>query len=817
MKQLSNAVNNFIRLAAAIFAVCALTAHAQNNPELNSIQSVSVSDATGGRLVIKLELKNALANPPATFTIDSPPRIALDFSNMANGLGRSIQEFSNGDLRSANIVQVGNRTRLLLNLNQMLSYDTRIDGSALLITLQGKAGDTTSTVAAPAPVEAKSTPPLPQGNSDGNSIQSLSVVAAAGGSLVIKVGLKDALTNPPAGFTISTPPRIAFDFPNTANGLGKSIQEFDAGDLRSANIVQAGNRTRLVVNLSQILPYDTSIEGNNLLITLQGKVEGAATTVATTRFAETKPNIQKHNLRDVDFHRGKNGEGRIQVDLSDPNVGIEIKQQGKSLIVDFIKTSLPNNLQRKLDVTDFSTPVENIETFADGDNVRMIVEPKGLWEHAAYQTDSKFILEVKPVADDPNKLLKGNQIGYAGEKLTLNFQSIAVREALYVISDFINSNNIPMNMIISDSVSGNLTLRLKDVPWDQALDIILQSKGLDMRKNGNVIQIAPREELAAKEKLNLAADQEISDLESLHTESFQLSYQKGVDMVKILTDKEQRILSKRGSAVVDARTNTLFIKDTATGLEEARKMIRLIDVPVRQVMIEARFVEASDTFNLTLGGKLNVSGPTSASPKGFTTTATGNVNLPGAATGMGGLTLSLLNPVTTQTLALELTASEIDGTTKSIASPRVVTADSKAATVKSGVQVPYQSCSGNSGCTTQFKDATLSLTVTPKITPDDHVNMDVNVTQDTVGNVYGGVPSINSKQVTTQVLVDNGGTVVIGGVYTQDDADSTQKVPLLGDIPVVGWLFKNNIKSTSKKELLIFITPKILKDVLNLR
>ena len=669
---------------------------------------------------------------------------------------------------------------------------------------------------------AQSNPDMP------NSIQALSVNGAPGGKLVIKVEMKNALANLPAGFTINTPPRIAFDFPNTTNGLGKSVQEFSEGDLRSANIVQAGNRTRLVVNLNQMLSYDTRIEGNNLLVTLQSRVADAAGMGSASHFAEAKPVVQKHSLRDVDFHRGKNGEGRIQIDLSDAGVGIDIKQQGKSLIVDFIKTSLPRNLQRKLDVTDFGTPVEGIDTFVQGDDVRMVIEPKGLWEQAAYQTDNKFIVEIKPLVDDPNKLVKSAQAGYVGEKLTLNFQSILVREALYVLADFINSNGIPMNMIISDSVSGSLTLRLKDVPWDQALDIILQSKGLDMRKNGNVIQIAPREELAAKEKLSLASNQEISDLEPVHTESFQLSYQKGDVVAAMLTNEKQRILSKRGSAVIDARTNTLFIQDTSARLEEARKLIKQIDVPVRQVMIEARFVEASDSFNRTLGGKLSYTGDgsTPAAGQGFGIDALAanqraalnpNVNLPGAGSGLGGLTLSLFNPAATKTLTLELTASEIDGTTKSIASPRVVTADSKAATIKSGVQIPYTVAgSGSSPPTTAFKDAVLSLTVTPQITPDDHVNMDVNVTQDTVGASFGGVPSINNKQVTTQVLVENGGTVVIGGVYTQDESDGTQKVPLFGDIPIIGWFFKNNVKSDTRKELLIFITPKILKDSLNL-
>jgi len=655
-----------------------------------------------------------------------------------------------------------------------------------------------------------------------NGITSLNASASGNGTTVIKVELTQPLASPPAGFTINTPPRIAFDFPNTTNQLGKSSQEFGEGDLRSANIVQAGARTRLVVNLNQMLTYDTKQEGNNLLITLHGKVADAAASANASRFAEAKQGAQKHTLRDVDFRRGKNGEGRIQVDLSDAGIGIDIRQQGKKLIVEFLKTSLPKNLQRKLDVVDFATPVQGVDTYTQGDNVRMEIEPKGMWEHSAYQTDNKFIIEIKPVPEDPNKLVKGNQAGYAGEKLTLNFQNISVREALNVIADFTN-----LNMVISDTVGGNLTLRLKDVPWDQALDIILQSRGLDMRKNGNVIQVAPREELAAKEKIDLSARQEIADLEEIRTESFQLSYQKGEDVAAMLSNDKQRILSKRGSAVVDARTNTLFVQDTPTRLEEARKLIKQIDVPVRQVMIEARFVSAGDNFNRTLGGRLGYTGPAAAAGTGIavggnTPTATratigGNVNLPGAATGMGGLTLSLFNPAATKVLTMELTASELDGKTKNIASPRVVTADKKPATISSGTQIPYQAATSSGATSVAFKDATLSLNVTPQITPDDHINMKVIANQDTVGTVYGGVPSINTKKVSTEVLVENGGTVVIGGVFTQDIADSTQKVPLLGDVPVFGWLFKNNVKSDSKQELLIFITPKIMQDAMNLR
>ena len=649
-----------------------------------------------------------------------------------------------------------------------------------------------------------------------NSIQSISASNEAGGKVVLKVTMKGAPNKVPAAFTINTPPRIAFDFPNTENGLGKSTQEFGEGDLRSANIVQAGSRTRLVVNLSQMLSYDTRIDGNSFLITLQKK-GGGSMDVAAAHFADTKLGTQKHSLRDVDFHRGKNGEGRVQIDLSDADIGIDIKQQGRLLLVDFQNSSLPRNLQRKLDVSDFGTPVQLVDAFAQGENTRLAIEPKGLWEYAAYQTDNKFIIEIKAVVEDPNKLVKGNQLGYAGDKLTLNFQNISTREALSVIADFTG-----LNMVISDTVTGSLTLRLKDVPWDQALDIILQSKGLDMRKNGNVIQVAPREEIATKEKLDFSARQEITELEPLRTENFQLAYAKAADFVRLISDDKQKLLSKRGSAISDTRTNMLFVQDTPSRLEEIRRFIKIVDVPVRQVLIEARFVEASETFNHTLGGRLGYVGPTQATGGGFNAgnfqrgAVSGNVNLPGAASGLGGLTLTLFNAAATKTLTLELNASATDGTTKNIASPRVVTGDKTQALIESGVEVPYLQASSSGATNVAFKKAVLSLKVTPQITPEDHVAMKVAVNQDTVGNIYSGVPSINTKKVETEVLVDNGGTVVIGGVYTQDESDSTQGVTGLKDIPILGWLFKQNTLLKSKKELLVFITPKILKETLGM-
>lgn len=648
-----------------------------------------------------------------------------------------------------------------------------------------------------------------------NSITSVSASNELGGKVIITVELKNETAVVPRAFTINTPPRIAFDFLNTENGLGKSTQEFGEGDLRSANIVQAGDRTRLVINLNQMLNYESRLEGSRLLITLQRK-EAAGDGTGSVHFAEAERGVtSRHALRDIDFRRGKNGEGRVQIDLSDTDMGIDIKQQGRLLLVDFPRASLPRNLQRKLDVTDFGTPVQSIDAFSQGENARLAIEPTGLWEYAAYQTDNKFIIEVKAVVEDPNKLVRSTVPGYAGEKLTLNFQNISTREALSVIADFTG-----LNMVISDTVTGSLTLRLKDVPWDQAMDIILQSRGLDMRKNGNVIQVAPREEIAAKEKLEYSSRQEINELEPLRTENFQLAYAKAADFVKLLSSPNQKMLSKRGSAISDTRTNMLFVQDTPTRLEEVRRFIKLLDIPVRQVLIEARFVEASESFNHVLGGRLGYTGPTVAQGGGFNVgngqrgAVSGSVNLPGASSGDGGLTMTLFNAAATKTLTLELHASATDGTTKNIASPRVVTADKIEANIEAGVEIPYEQHTSSGATSIAFKKAVLSLKVTPQITPEDRVSMKVYVSQDTVGNVYNNIPAINTKKVETDVLVENGGTVVIGGIYTQDDSDSTDGVTGAKDIPVLGWLFKSNTLIKTKKELLVFITPKILKESL---
>jgi type IV pilus assembly protein PilQ len=681
-----------------------------------------------------------------------------------------------------------------------------------------------------------------------NSIEAINVSPQAGGNLVIKVTMKQAPASPPAGFTISNPPRIAFDFPNTASTLGRGAQDVGEGDLRSFTVVQAGDRTRLVLNLTRATSYDTQIEGRALLITLQSAAT-ASTAGATVHFAEVRPGDQRHSLRDIDFRRGGASEGRIVVDLSDNAVGIDLKQLGKTIVVDFINTALPKNLERRLDVTDFGTPVQLVDAFTQGNNARVVIQPRGNWEHTAYQTDTRFIVEVKQKGEDTGRIARGG--GYTGEKLSLNFQNVEVRAVLQVIADFTG-----LNIITSDTVTGNLTLRLKEVPWDQALDIILQSKGLDMRKTGNVVWIAPRDELATREKLALEARQQITDLEPTRTESFQLNYQKAVDMQKLLADPQQRVLSKRGSAVVDARTNTVFVQDTPSRLEEVQKLLRKVDVPVRQVMIESRIVEAGDTFGRNLGVRLGyndrtgfetgvfgsegfglrgsgsralvggnlsgagqVTGQTPPNATGFLPDQL-NVNLP--APGLGGanagvFSLILFNSAHTHFLNLELSALQADGRGKIISSPRVITADQIEATIEQGTEIPYQQATSSGATSVSFKKATLSLKVKPQITPDDNVIMNLNVHKDSVGQNTLAGPSIDTKQIITEVLVENGGTVVIGGIYTQEERSTTNKVPVLGDLPFIGFLFKQNLKIDNRNELLIFITPKILKDNLTLR
>ena len=665
-----------------------------------------------------------------------------------------------------------------------------------------------------------------------NLLESINTSTLQGGKVIVRVNFKDPLAMVPPGFTVTNPARIALDLPNVVNGLGKSTVEIGEGDVRSVSVVESSGRTRMVVNLTRSLTYATALDGNALVITIDGGLPSVVKDMPqTTKFAESTPasNEQKFSIRDVDFRRGANGEGRIIVDLSSPNTGIDIRLQGKNVIVDFVNTTAPRNLLRRLDVLDFATPVRLVDLVSQGATTRMIIEPKGPYEYSAYQTDTQFIVEVKQLKEDPNKLVQG--VGYNGEKLSLNFQNVEVRAVLQVIADFTG-----LNIITSDTVGGSLTLRLKDVPWDQALDIILQAKGLSKRKSGNVVLIAPSDELATKEKLALEASLQISELEALRTESFQVSYAKASDVQTLITSKDQNILSKRGRATSDSRTNTIFVNDTPTKLDEVRKLIAQLDVPVRQVMIEARIVTADDKFFRQLGARfggaagVNRDGrniATSGSLAGAQAGAQGittpdlNVNLP-VAGAAGVIGLSFLNIANGNVVNLELSALESDGRGKVVSSPRIVTADKRKATISQGTEIPYLTQASSGGATVQFKQAVLSLDVTPQITPDDKVIMDIEIKKDAESGRFAGdagnqIPILDVRTVRTQILVDNGETAVLGGIFEQSTSTSVTKVPLLGDIPFIGNLFKNTSKTDNKTELLVFITPRIIKDQLNVR
>jgi len=667
-----------------------------------------------------------------------------------------------------------------------------------------------------------------------NSIESITVAQQAG-SLNVKLTFKEPLTVPPPGFSVAKPARIAFDFANTTNGLGKTSQVYNEGDLKSANIVQTEGRTRLVLNLNQAMNYEAGIDGKNLLLVLSPSLKKDGMVAQTEHFSPVPSSLQASNsIRDIAFRRGKDGEARITVDLSDPNAGIDIRQQGQSLVVDFVKVDVPVALRKRLDVTDFATPVLSLNTVQQGTNARMTIVPHGLWEHNAYQTDNQFVIEVKPVIENPNKLVQGSRGGYQGEKLSLNFQNVEVRRLLQVIGEFTG-----MNMVVSDSVGGAITLILKDVPWDQALDIILQQKGLDMRKNGNVILIAPREEIATKEKLEFESKVQISDLEPLRTESFQMNYIKGADVQKLLVDPKQTLLSKRGSALLDDRSNMLFVKDTPSRLDDVREMIAKVDVPVRQVMIEARIVEAGDSFSKNLGIRLATGATTKTtdSTTGQTTitnsdslaainsatrtSTSGSVNLPASpSTGTAGtFALTLYNSSYTRYLSAEISALESDGKLKVIASPRVMTANQVEALIEQGTEIPYQQSTSSGATSVSFRKANLSLKVKPQITPDGKVSMTLDINKDTANTTLstGSGIAIDTKHVKTEVLVENGGTIVIGGIYTQKISENTQRIPFFGDLPYIGWLFKNREWIDDKTELLIFITPRIVAEGLTIR
>ena len=707
-----------------------------------------------------------------------------------------------------------------------------------------------------------------------NSIESI-IGSQQGEATQVRIRMGMPLTEVPPSFSLANPHRLALDFKDTDNRIGRSLVEIAGGDVKSVNVVQSGERSRVVLNMSRPMRFQTEIDGNDLILSLnrQDTVVGAPVKSGPLPMVAQNARGSVHALKDIDFRRGKDGEGRVVIDLSDDGAGVDVRQQGKNLIVEFQGTSLPANLRRQLDVADFGTPIKTVRTQYQGGNTRLIIEPQGLWEHSAYQSDSQFVVEVKPVKEDPNRLTQGSRTGYRGERLSLNFQNVDVRALLQVIADFTN-----LNIVTSDTVQGKLTLRLKDVPWDQALDIIMQSRGLDMRKNGNVVMIAPREELATKEKLTLESKQQIAEIEPLRTETFTLNYQTAEKIRDMLTDEKQSVLSKRGSALADIRSNKLFVMDTPSRLDEVRQMIAQIDIPVRQVLIEARIVEADDRFSRNLGTKLGyydrrstmyrtvsrpnpvtgeaeaynvpVYGPGSKLGRVGYGTISGNLSgsadlsaqlggeESGAAVGLGkatdlantnffsfpaggingtnpaSLAISLFGSSLSRFINLELSALEADQRGKVVSSPRVLTSSQRPAVIEQGTELPYQSATSSGATSVSFRKANLRLEVTPQITPEGNVILDVDVSRDAVGQLTNAGYAIDTRHVKTQVLVEDGGTVVIGGIYEQYERNRTDKVPLLGDIPILGYLFRSTSRSNDRTELLVFLTPRIVTDKL---
>jgi len=663
----------------------------------------------------------------------------------------------------------------------------------------------------------------------------------------------------PLSFTIDNPARIAFDFANTGSSLPKRPQSIGIGIAQSVTTISAKDRTRVILNLTEVVPYQVTTEGRNVLITLASEA-GSGTSFAdasaaeeasasageadddSTRFeASDRYSGVKRGLKNIDFRRGENGEGRVIISLTQSNIPLDISEEFGKVIIQFIGAEIPDNLRQTLDVIDFATPVKSISSYDKDGNVRVEIEPiNNDYEHVVYQANNIFTLELKPISKEELEEQKKEKFGYTGERLSLNFQDIPVRAVLQLMADFTE-----LNVVVSDSVDGSLTLRLKNVPWDQALDIILKARGLSKRESGNVMLVAPSEEIAAQEKIDLEAQQSVTDLSPLRSAYFEINYAKAADLMTLFSGGEGKVslLSPRGSVIIDDRTNTLILKDTQETISEVRSILTKLDIPIRQVMISSRIVIANDQFSKELGSRFgvnyinNLSGGGTTATSGtvidtdaisnaaasngiatpadhiFGTQDRFNVNLPvvGAA---GSLAFSVLKGGSL--IDLEISALQSENKGEVISSPRVVTADRHEAFIEQGVEIPYQTASSSGATTIAFKKAVLSIKVTPQITPDDQIIMDLEVKKDAVGQVFSNIPSIDTREVSTQVLVSNGDTIVLGGIYEQTSRNDVDKVPFLGDIPFLGALFRHSITSDIKQELLIFVTPKVLKESLSL-
>lgn len=656
-----------------------------------------------------------------------------------------------------------------------------------------------------------------------NAITEINYSSLPGDQVQIRISLEN-LASEPGSFTIDSPARIALDFPNTKIKLPNRSQTIGVGVARSISTVEAGGRTRVVLNLSRLVTYQTHVDGNDVIVTLGG-THKIATAKKSKHMGNQPDNSSGSSVQNIDFRRGEKGEGRIILELSDPNTAVDLKTRGEQITLTVTNTSISSELERRLDVIDFGTPVKTIDAFNQNGNVKIIITGIGEFEQLAYQADNSFTVDVKPIVKETAAEKEKKKFAFKGERLSLNFQNIEVRAVLQLIADFTD-----LNLITSDTVTGNVTLRLKNVPWDQALDIVLRSKGLGMVKDGNVISVAPAEELAARAKL----DQTIEAQAPLISDSVQINYAKAADFTKLLKTKDNSLLSARGSVSVDTRTNQLLIRDTAKNIAAITALIQQLDIPVRQVLIESRIVLATNDFSKELGVRFGVTNndltateqqATSGNLNATTQILNGevitapdryNVNLPvtslAASAGSIGLALAKL-PFGTL-LELELSAAQTEGRSETISSPRVITADQSQAVIETGTEIPYAEASSSGAATVSFKKAVLSLKVTPQITPDDRIIMELSVSKDSpdFANLTAAGPPIKTQAVETNVLVDNGETIVLGGVYEQTKAKSSQRVPFFGDLPLVGFLFRSTFEQNNKSELLIFVTPKLIKD-----
>jgi type IV pilus assembly protein PilQ len=651
------------------------------------------------------------------------------------------------------------------------------------------------------------------------NLKALDVAALPGDRVELKL-VFDQPPPTPRGYTTDSPARIALDLPGVVSQLASKTRDLGSGNARSATVVEAKDRARLIINLTQLSPYDMRVEGNNLFVVVgQGGKSPAPRAAAAVPVPVPARAVAPTGkaIRAVDFQRGTQGEGNIVIDLSDPSIAPDIQEREGKIVLGFSKTRLPEPLRVRLDVRDFATPVQFVNASATGDKATITIEPNGAFDYSTYQTDNKLTVSIRPMTVDDLQKRNADRNAYSGEKLSLNFQDIDVRSVLQLIADFTN-----LNLVASDTVQGGITLRLQNVPWDQALDLVLKTKGLDKRKLGNVLLVAPADEIAARERQELESQKQIADLAPLRRELLQVNYAKAADIAKLfqsVTNAEAKA-DERGSITVDERTNNIIAYQTQDRLDELRRIVAQLDIPVRQVMIEARIVEANVDYDKSLGvrwgGSIQNKGNWNASGVGNGTSDGGSTSSPfvdlGVANNTSGIGIAFITD--NVLLDLELTAMEKTGNGEIVSQPKVVTSDKETAKILKGTEIPYQEASSSGATSVSFKEASLSLEVTPQITPDNRIIMEVKVTKDEPDylNKVQDVPPIKKNEVNAKVLVNDGETIVIGGVFSNTQSKVVDKVPFLGDVPYLGRLFRRDVVSEKKSELLVFLTPRIMNN-----